>query len=283
MKDRLGDLTARFSDIIITPVESNAFLEDFLPKVDEVQKMIERISHCVGEVKLRHSTILTEINPPTYVRNELEQFNNDIKLSADLIRVKLKDLEGTFSQYENANSSSVYCRIQSTQHTALTLRFAEIMSIYNQELLSFRTRSTERIQRQLEISDRVITKEETEVMLESNNPAVFTSNINSGSCITGQTLNEIESRHKDILCLEASIRELQNMFMDIAVLVNSQGEMANNIEKTVMKSGNYVDQGKENIKQAVDYKTSWRIRLPGLPSFKRKTKTKDQRGHVNES
>ncbi|XP_016386775.1 syntaxin-2-like isoform X2 [Sinocyclocheilus rhinocerous] len=250
MKDRLRDLTALCHDIIIAPVESNAFLEEFLPKVNEVQQLIERISLCVEEVKLRHSTILTEINPPNY-------------------------LEGKFSENENANSSSVYCRIQSTQHTVLSLRFAEIMNMYNQELLSFRTRSKDWIQRQLEISGKVITEEETEVLLQSNTPAVFTSNINSGSCITGQALNEIELRHKDILYLEASIRELHSMFMDIAMLVNSQSEMANNIAKTVMKAGSYVDQGKENMEKAVDYKKSWGIRLH---LFKSKAKPATSKG-----
>lgn len=149
------------------------------------------------------------------------------------------------------------------------------MNMYNQELLSFRTRSKDWIQRQLEISGKIITEEETEVLLQSNNPAVFTSNINSGSCITGQALNEIELRHKDILYLEASIRELHSMFIDIAMLVNSQGEMANNIAKTVMKAENYVDQGKENMVKAVDYKKSWRIRLP---LFKSKAKPATRKG-----
>ena len=35
-------------------------------------------------------------------------------------------------------------------------------------------------------------------------------------------MNEIESRHQDILRLEASIKELHEMFMDIAVLVETQ-------------------------------------------------------------
>uniref|UniRef100_A0A672PY83 Syntaxin 2a n=1 Tax=Sinocyclocheilus grahami TaxID=75366 RepID=A0A672PY83_SINGR len=182
--------------------------------VNEVQQLIERISFCVEEVKLRHSAILTEINPPNYVREELEQFSSDIKHTADVIKVKLK-------------------------------------------------------------GGQVVTEEETEVLLQSNNPAVFTSNINSGSCITGQALNEIELRHKDILYLEASIRELHSMFMDIATLVNSQGEMANNIAKTVMQAGNYVDQGKENIEKATDYKKSWRLRLP---IFKSKAKPATSKG-----
>lgn len=32
-------------------------------QVDEAQKLLERLSFLVEEVKLRHSTILTEINP----------------------------------------------------------------------------------------------------------------------------------------------------------------------------------------------------------------------------
>ena len=37
-----------------------------------------------------------------------------------------------------------------------------------------------------------------------------------------QTLADIEARHKDIMKLENSIRELHDMFMDMAMLVESQ-------------------------------------------------------------
>lgn len=42
------------------------------------------------------------------------------------------------------------------------------------------------------------------------------------SGISKQALNEIESRHKDIVRLESSIKELHDMFVDIAMLVESQ-------------------------------------------------------------
>lgn len=48
------------------------------------------------------------------------------------------------------------------------------------------------------------------------------SKIISDSHITRQALNEIESRHKDILKLETSIRELHEMFMDMAMFVETQ-------------------------------------------------------------
>jgi hypothetical protein len=40
--------------------------------------------------------------------------------------------------------------------------------------------------------------------------------------IAKQTLEEIEARHKDILKLEASIKGLHEMFIEMAMLVESQ-------------------------------------------------------------
>lgn len=42
------------------------------------------------------------------------------------------------------------------------------------------------------------------------------------SGISKQALSEIEARHKDIVRLESSIKELHDMFVDIAMLVESQ-------------------------------------------------------------
>lgn len=51
--------------------------------------------------------------------------------------------------------------------------------------------------------------------------SVFSSQI-MDSKINQQALNEIEARHKDIMRLESSIKELHDMFVDIAMLVENQ-------------------------------------------------------------
>lgn len=43
-----------------------------------------------------------------------------------------------------------------------------------------------------------------------------------------QTLADIEARHADIIKLENSIRELHDMFMDMAMLVESQASYSFN-------------------------------------------------------
>lgn len=42
------------------------------------------------------------------------------------------------------------------------------------------------------------------------------------SNISKEQLGEIEARHKDIMRLESSIKELHDMFVDIAMLVENQ-------------------------------------------------------------
>lgn len=49
------------------------------------------------------------------------------------------------------------------------------------------------------------------------------------SGISKQALSEIEARHKDIVRLESSIKELHDMFVDIAMLVESQVHLHHHI------------------------------------------------------
>ena len=66
-------------------------------------------------------------------------------------------------------------------------------------------------------------------MLEQGNPAVFTQGIIMDTAAAKQTLADIEARHADIIKLETSIKELHDMFMDMAMLVESQVSEAKNI------------------------------------------------------
>ena len=66
-------------------------------------------------------------------------------------------------------------------------------------------------------------------MLEQGNPAVFTQGIIMDTAAAKQTLADIEARHADIIKLETSIKELHDMFMDMAMLVESQVSKVQNL------------------------------------------------------
>ncbi|XP_035495444.1 syntaxin-2 isoform X2 [Scophthalmus maximus] len=256
MKDRLAELTASRTqadeDVAVT-VDRDGFMESFFRRVEEVRGLIDKISYQVEEVRKMHSMILTAPNPDDSPKDQLDALTNHIKGNANVVRTKLKSMEQSMPKDDAVNRSSVDFRIQKTQHTVLSRKFVEVMTQYNETQVFFRERSKGRIRRQLEITGRVTTNEELEVMLESGNPSIFTSDIISDSQITRQALNEIESRHQDIMRLESSIRELHTMFMDMAMLVETQGDMVNNIENNVSNAAEYILRAKEETKKAVRY------------------------------
>ncbi|RXN19546.1 piwi 1 [Labeo rohita] len=254
----LGRQSASEDGGVTVSMERDGFMQDFFRKVEEIRGVIGKISSLVNEVKKKHSVILSAPNPDERTKEELEQFTVEIKKHANFVRNSLKSMQQNLPTDEQMNQASVDARIQKTQYTNLSRKFVEVMTQYSEAQVLFREKSKSRIQRQLEITGRITTNEELEEMLETGNPSIFISDIISDSQITRQALNEIESRHKDILRLESSIKELHDMFVDMAMLVETQGEMIDNIEKNVNNAVEYVGQAKVETKKAVRYQTQAR-------------------------
>ncbi|XP_071214172.1 syntaxin-1A-like isoform X1 [Salvelinus alpinus] len=234
------------------------FMDEFFEQVEEIRVFIESLAEKVEEVKRKHSAILAAPNPDEKTKGDLEVLMTDIKKLANKVRSKLKSIQQTIEQEESQNKSSADLRIRKTQHSTLSRKFVEVMSEYNATQSDYRERCKGRIQRQLEITGRNTTNEELESMLESDNPAIFTSGIVMDSNITQQAMNEIETRHTEIIKLENSIRELHDMFMDMAMLVESQGEMIDRIEYNVEHSVDYVERAVSDTKKAVKYQSKAR-------------------------
>uniref|UniRef100_A0A7N6F9I9 Syntaxin-3 n=1 Tax=Anabas testudineus TaxID=64144 RepID=A0A7N6F9I9_ANATE len=256
MKDRLEQLKAtcdQDDDEVEIAVDNAAFMDEFFCQIEDIRTSIDKIDENVAEVKKLYSVILSAPTSDQKTQDDLEAITNDIKKMANNARNKLKTIERNLESEEQERVSADM-RIRKSQHAVLSRKFVEVMTKYNEAQVDFRERSKGRIQRQLEITGRATTDEELEEMLESGNAAVFTAGI-VDSGISKQALSEIESRHKDIVRLESSIKELHDMFVDIAMLVESQGDIIDNIEQNVSKSVDHITAAKEQTKKAVRYQT----------------------------
>ncbi|XP_022196536.1 syntaxin-1A isoform X3 [Nilaparvata lugens] len=265
-KDRLAALKAAQSDdddvgpdeVSVNVEGRDGFMDEFFAEVEEIRDMIDRIQTNVEEVKKKHSAILSAPQTDEKVKQELEDLMADIKKTANKVRAKLKVIEQNIEQEEHTNKSSADLRIRKTQHSTLSRKFVEVMTEYNRTQTDYRERCKGRIQRQLEITGRTTTNEELEEMLEQGNSAVFTQGIIMETQQAKQTLADIEARHADIIKLENSIRELHDMFMDMAMLVESQGEMIDRIEYHVEHAVDYVQTATQDTKKALKYQSKAR-------------------------
>merc|ERR1712029_1224546 len=232
--------------------------DEFFHEVEEIRENIDKIQNNVEEVKIKHSAILSAPQTDEKMKQELEDLMSDVKKTANRVRAKLKVIEQQNEQEEQVNKASADLRIRKTQRSTLSRKFVEVMTEYNRTRTDYRERCKSRIQRQLEIQGRTTTNEELESMLEQGNPSVFTQGIIMDTAAAKQTLADIEARHADINKLETSIKELHDMFMDMAMLVESQGEMIDRIEYHVEHAVDYVQTATQDTKKALKYQSKAR-------------------------
>ncbi|XP_036373264.1 syntaxin-3 [Megalops cyprinoides] len=259
MKDRLQQLKETCdrddTEEVQVAVDNAAFMDEFFSQIEEIRISIDKIDENVVEVKKLYSVILSAPTPDQKIQDDLEAVTNEIKKLANNARNKLKSIERNLETNEERVSADM--RIRKSQHAVLARKFVEVMTKYNEAQVDFRERSKGRIQRQLEITGKVTTDEELEEMLEGGNAAVFTAGI-VDSGISKQALSEIEARHKDIVRLESSIKELHDMFVDIAMLVENQGGMIDRIESNMDQSVGFVERAVADTKKAVKFQAEAR-------------------------
>lgn len=231
--------------------------EAFFKKAQEIHEGLQSLKRMVSDLENKQKAVLGVALPEESMKKELQILRDEIKTMAGQIQRKLKSIEPKKGE-DDGKYISINTRMQRTQHGVLSKEFVELMGHCNTVQAHYRDRNVERIQRQLRITGNNVTDEELDAMLEKGQTDVFTQNILSDAQATRQALNEIESRHDEILKLERSIRDLHDMFQYLAMEVEAQGEMVNRIETNIKQSTNYVEKAKDNTAKAVTYQSKAR-------------------------
>ncbi|KAL9344635.1 hypothetical protein Peur_062310 [Populus x canadensis] len=73
-----------------------------------------------------------------------------------------------------------------------------------------------------------------------------------------ETVVEIQDRHDAAKEIEKSLLELHQVFLDMAVMVEAQGEQMDDIEHHVLNASHYVKDGTKELKSAKDHQKSSR-------------------------
>ncbi|KAK9681612.1 hypothetical protein RND81_10G014900 [Saponaria officinalis] len=72
------------------------------------------------------------------------------------------------------------------------------------------------------------------------------------------TISELQERHDSVKEIEKNLIELHQVFLDMAALVEAQGQQLNNIESQVAHASSFVRRGTEQLVEAREYQKSSR-------------------------
>jgi syntaxin 1A len=240
VKDRLKELIAAQQD-----------QDTMMGEVQEIQTTIAQIEANIAEVKIKHQILLCSVHPDDLVSQQLDGLTEQIKEKLDEVLGKLTRMGRGLDEEQVPTVAS---RIRRTQLAQLSKRFQEVVDSYHQTQLDYKERCKKNLQRQLMITGtgQNVDDERLEEMLEQGY-SVFNEGIILQTQQAQASLRDIESRQDDLVKLEASITEMNQMFKDVAFLIANQEVMVDNIEQNVQTAAVDVDNGRIQIQEAKEH------------------------------
>ncbi|KAI8143243.1 t-SNARE [Fennellomyces sp. T-0311] len=227
--------------------------EAFFREVEDIKDLIRDINVQISDIEELHGASLINISEEQMSENthRLELLSNKTQKLNNQTKKRIKALELSNARLP-ANSGDRPMRV--TQHSALKKRFIETIQRYQDIERTYQQKYRQRVERQIRIVKPDATPDEIEKVFDSDESSqIFAQSLmnTNRSGHANAVLNEVQSRHDDIKKIEKTILELHQLFMDMQMMIEVQGETLNNIETQVESTVVDLEQGNKDIGKAI--------------------------------
>jgi syntaxin 1B/2/3 len=226
-----------------------AEIEEIKNNIKKLQKVYTVILNATeGKEMQKNKNIVNEkINETSVIIKKCQKMMKDMKQRTE----ELKEEE----RKSNGSGYHAVIRIREQQHAQITREFMDVMQEYQDIQEEYKNNYQYRMKRSIMVANPDAPDEQVQAMLE--NPKFQPSDVFKADMLAEtdrHTLDtmyaQVSETHKDILKLEVSLRELHQLFVDFAALVEQQDELFDNIEYNVMHAKEYINEGIKNLKKA---------------------------------
>jgi len=272
MQDRLGDLKEgedNDEDIDVEAGnvkkdEEDNFMKEYFEEVNTIQEDMATIRRNLLSIEEKYgqSLVTMDMEQGAKSSEELEQLIDSTNLTAQDIRNKLKQLEES-SKKNKGKGGPAQAKIRANMQGALTKKFLDLMQEYQELQTRYKNKFRERVATQYKMVKPDASVEEIDEAIESGDTQIFAKAIldTERKNQAKNALAYIESKSNDIKRLEQSIQELHNLFLDMAIMVEAQGELIDQIEYNVTQAVDNTKVAVENLRSANKYQRKSRKKM----------------------
>ena len=231
-------------------------MESFFKEVRAIRVEVGLLRMNVKNLGKQSTRFLTSVRRMSSIKRDSNALGRDIKKRAELTYARLAKLEERSKALEEEHGpASALVRMVRSQYVSLSGAFHQALSEYNDAEVLQGENCKARIQRQAEIMGQELSWEQIEDMIQTGQWGAFSENLlTDGRTGARLALTEIEQRHKELVELEGRISEVRELFFQMALLVEEQGFMLDNIQANVSATQDYVTKATDQIRLAVKYK-----------------------------
>lgn len=238
--------------------ETTSAIENILTKAHALRKELSMLHSEVAGLFALNERFGTTVRRLTLIKRDFDSIARRIQRHGEDLYGRLQDLGWESSRIqEKEGPNSAISRIAKGQYETLVHDFNALMNDYNSAEDMQKTICRGRIKRQVSILGTEISDEQLDVIVHKGGEG-WTELSHSLETEGGRTsrwaMNEIKGRHKELVELEARLREVHQLFMEMAALVETQGSLLNNIEANVCRTEEYTEKVNIHIKKAIQYK-----------------------------
>ncbi|XXG73996.1 hypothetical protein AAC387_Pa07g2830 [Persea americana] len=241
-------------------------IEDFFRQVKVVENQNEKLSKLLKKLQdaNEESKNVTNAAAMKAIKQRMEKDIDEVGKVAHLAKSKLDELDRdnlTSRKKPGCGKGSSVDRSRMATTVSLKKKLKEKMSEFQALRATIQEEYGEAIETRVFTVTGTRPDEQTlEWLIENgNSEQIFQRAVQEqGRGQVVDTLAEIQERHDTVRDLEKKLFELQQIFLDMAVLVEAQGDILDNIESQVSNAVDHVQSGTTALHRARNMQKSYR-------------------------
>lgn len=247
--------------------ESKEELTKYYKETDALSKAINRIHENVETIESRYKISLSEHvqdSDKAIAANDIACLLDRTEKTSEAVRKRLRRIAGENKIFRGEHPEKTgTLRMRVNTHQSLTRRFMDAMQLFEESQESHRDNVREAVERQMRLMNPQATEEEIQDALRNGNVNEMVDNSPTFAQLPIEEqlrmrngLEDLRSRNNDIKKLEESIIQLHQLFVDMQILVEAQGELLNEVEYNIVDTKEKAEAGYQELIEARAYQKS---------------------------
>ncbi|CAI2377297.1 unnamed protein product [Moneuplotes crassus] len=241
-------------------------IKDFLPETREVLATIKNMEKNISQIKALKEAITQEARGDREIATN-EKVQIIISKTTDMqktINESLKEMSEQVDKAKEEYPDEPECRVVSTIHSTLIFKFKEVLISFQKSQSDYKNAMQSKIKRQIAIVKPEAGEKEIEALSKDPESAMkMVSDQISGKAHRKlqNTVRDIQNKYELILKLENSVEEVYQLTLNLNILIQTQGEKLNTIEKNLEEANDYLEKGENHLNLAKKWHQKTRYKM----------------------